>query len=129
MQLLNAAKDQANVTKSEGVGADAPAGLTRGSLCAVLFNSDGAKGPSSVRYGFVRRYGVRVGTKFREWMSPVDFDDDTTDEGLVLQFTWLAPADRKHWPNSSTPLFAFKSFGSAGAQEGTLPSPHVPHRR
>jgi hypothetical protein len=129
VRIINAAKDQANVTKSEGVGADAPAGLTRGSLCAVLFNSDGAKGPSSVWYGFVRRYGVRVGTKFREWMSPVDFDDDTTDEGLVLQFTWLAPADRKHWPNSSTPLFAFKSFGSAGAQEGTLPSPHVPHRR
>ena len=126
VRIINAAKDQANVTKSEGVGADAPAGLTRGSLCAALFNSDGANGPSSVWYGFVRRYGVRVGTKFREWMSPVDFDDDTTDEGLVLQFTWLAPADRKHWPNSSTPLFAFKSFGSAGAQEGTLPSPQVP---
>ena len=92
-------------------------GLTRGSLCAVLFGT--GDDPSTVWYGFVRRYGVRAGTRFKEWMKPVDFDDDTVDEKLVLQFTWLAPADRKHWGRTpGVPTYAFKSFGASGSQEG-----------
>ncbi len=71
----------------------------------------------TVRYGFVRRYGVRVGTRFKEWMKPVDFDDDTVDEKLVLQFTWLAPADRKHWGRKPVPTPSGQ-FGASGSQEG-----------
>jgi hypothetical protein len=107
-------EEDAGVKKTVGDG------LTRGSLCAVLFDNDDGTGddPSTVWYGFVRRYGVRVGTRFKEWMKPVDFDDDTVDEKLVLQFTWLAPADRKHWGRPPVPTYAFKSFGASGSQEG-----------
>ena len=71
----------------------------------MLFDNDDGTGddPSTVWYGFVRRYGVRVGTRFKEWMKPADFDDDTVDEKLVLQFTWLAPADREHWGRKLVP--------------------------
>ena len=90
-RIIEAAKAQ---VKEEGAGVKRTVGdgLTRGSLCAVLFDNDDGTGddPSTVWYGFVRRYGVRVGTRFKEWMKPIDFDDDTADERLVLQFTWLA---------------------------------------
>ena len=71
----------------------------------MLFDNYDGTGddPSTVWYGFVRRYGVRVGTRFKEWMESVDFDDNTVDEKLVLQFTWLAPADRKHWGRKPVP--------------------------
>ena len=89
LRIIEAAKAQ---VKEEGVKKTVGDGLTRGSLCAVLFDNDDGTGddPSTVWYGFVRRYGVRVGTRFKEWMKPVDFDADTVDEKLVLQFTWLA---------------------------------------
>ena len=76
-------EDDAGVKKTVGDG------LTRGSLCAVLFDNDDGTGddPNTVWYGFARRYGVRVGTRFKEWMKSVDFDGDTVDEKLVLQFT------------------------------------------
>ena len=52
-------EDDAGVKKTVGDG------LTRGSLCAVLVDNDDGTGddPSTVWYGFVRRYGVRVGTR------------------------------------------------------------------
>jgi hypothetical protein len=119
LRIIEAAKAQVK-EEDAGVKKTVGDGLTRGSLCAVLFDNDDGTGddPSTVWYGFVRRYGVRVGTKFKEWMKPVDFDDDTVDEKLVLQFTWLAPADRKHWGRPPVPTYAFKSFGASGSQEG-----------
>jgi len=119
LRIIEAAKAQG---KAEEVKKAVGDGLTRGSLCAVLFDSDTAtaNNPSPVWYGFVRRYGVRVGTKFKEWMCPIDFDDDTVSEKLVLQFTWLAPADRKHWGRDKIPTYAFKSFGASGSQEVPL---------
>jgi hypothetical protein len=121
LRIIEAAKAQG---KAEEVKKAVGDGLTRGSLCAVLFDSDTAtaNNPSPVWYGFVRRYGVRVGTKFKEWMCPIDFDDDTVSEKLVLQFTWLAPADRKHWGRDKIPTYAFKSFGASGSQEGKWPA-------
>ena len=119
LRIIEAAKAQVK-EEDAGVKKTVGDGLTRGSLCAVLFDNDDGTGddPSTVWYGFVRRYGVRVGTRFKEWMKPVDFDDDTVDEKLVLQFTWLAPADRKHWGRPPVPTYAFKSFGASGSQEG-----------
>ena len=119
LRIIEAAKAQVK-EEDTGVKKTVGVGLTRGSLCAVLFDNDGTgDDPSTVWYGFVRRYGVRAGTRFKEWMKPVDFDDDTVDEKLVLQFTWLAPADRKHWGRTpGVPTYAFKSFGASGSQEG-----------
>ena len=119
LRIIEAAKAQVK-EEDAGVKKTVGDGLTRGSLYAVLFDNDDGTGddPSTVWYGFVRRYGVRVGTRFKEWMKPVDFDDDTVDEKLVLQFTWLAPADRKHWGRPPVPTYAFKSFGASGSQEG-----------
>jgi hypothetical protein len=104
LRIIEAAKAQVK-EEDAGVKKTVGDGLTRGSLCAVLFDNDDGTGddPSTVWYGFVRRYGVRVGTRFKEWMKPADFDDDTVDEKLVLQFTWLAPADREHWGRKPVP--------------------------